>query len=241
MRSRNIKTGFWENEHIGKLSHTERLLFIGLWCIADKEGKLEDRPDRIRHLLFGYDKRPPDVEKGLCNLMSLHLITRYDISGERYILIDNFKKHQNPHPRELSMKIPDPVTSREISCNAIKLSVDIRNNDIRNHESKDYCAEPKETSAHTQHPEPPLLTFPTVGKAKEWHLTQDSLDKLTKAFPDAPVLDECKRALGWLEMNPPRRKTPNGMGRFLYSWIMRAQNKGGYGKAKEPKKEALVL
>lgn len=109
MRARNIKPGFWENEVLGRASHTDRLLFIGLWCLADRDGKLEDRPDRIKHLLFGYDRRPVDVEKSLCILMHMHLITRYCVNDQHYIIIPNFKKHQYPNIHETKSKIPDPV------------------------------------------------------------------------------------------------------------------------------------
>lgn len=132
MRARNIKPGFWENELLGQSSHSDRLLFIGLWCLADRDGKLEDRPSKIRHLLFGYDRRPVDVEKSLCNLMSLHLITRYEIDNQRYIAIPGFKKHQTPHPHEAKSKIPDPVVCRDMSLHVSECQADILNPDIRN-------------------------------------------------------------------------------------------------------------
>lgn len=134
MRARNIKPGFWENEVLGRASHTDRLLFIGLWCLADRDGKLEDREDKIRHLLFGYDRRPVDVEKSLRNLMSLHVITRYDVSGHRYIHIPNFKKHQQPHPHEAKSKIPDPVDSRDMSLHVSECHSDSLNPDSLNDE-----------------------------------------------------------------------------------------------------------
>jgi len=43
-RTRSIKPAFFANEHLAELSAGTRLLFIGLWTIADKNGKLEDRP-----------------------------------------------------------------------------------------------------------------------------------------------------------------------------------------------------
>jgi len=43
MRSRNIKPGFFKNEIIAEMPTETRLLFIGLWLLADREGRLEDR------------------------------------------------------------------------------------------------------------------------------------------------------------------------------------------------------
>jgi len=46
-RSRNIKPGFFRNEMLAECSPLARLLFAGLWCLADRFGRLEDRPKRI--------------------------------------------------------------------------------------------------------------------------------------------------------------------------------------------------
>ena len=53
-RTRNIKPAFFDNDILGGLDPLTRLLFIGLWCIADREGRLEDRPLRIKKTLLGY-------------------------------------------------------------------------------------------------------------------------------------------------------------------------------------------
>lgn len=62
MRARNIKPGFWENEDLGEMSIAGRQLFIGLWCLADREGRLEDRPRKIKGNLFRFDGEIPVEE-----------------------------------------------------------------------------------------------------------------------------------------------------------------------------------
>ena len=54
-RSRNIKPGFFTNDGLAELPFEVRLLFIGLWTLADREGRLEDRPKRIRMEIFPGD------------------------------------------------------------------------------------------------------------------------------------------------------------------------------------------
>ena len=54
-RARNIKPAFFSNEILAELPPLARLLFIGLWCLADRKGRLQDRPKRIKHELLGYD------------------------------------------------------------------------------------------------------------------------------------------------------------------------------------------
>lgn len=59
-RARNIKPGFFANEDLAECDPLARLLFAGLWCLADREGRLEDRPKRIRAELLPYDSCDAD-------------------------------------------------------------------------------------------------------------------------------------------------------------------------------------
>ncbi len=69
-----------------------RLLFIGLWTLADKEGRLEDRPKRIKAELFPYDNL--DCDKDLSRLQSSGFIIRYEVGEMKVIQITNFTTHQ---------------------------------------------------------------------------------------------------------------------------------------------------
>jgi hypothetical protein len=108
-RSRNIKPSLYDNEYLAQLEPHARLLFIGLWCLADKEGRLEDRPLRIHGQLFPYEG---DLNIGeLLGSLSEspeRFITRYEVDGKRYIQINNFLKHQRPHVKEKESLIPTP-------------------------------------------------------------------------------------------------------------------------------------
>jgi len=105
-RSRNIKPGFFLNDKLAECDPLARLLFAGLWCIADREGRLEDRPKRIKAEILPYDNC--DVDNLLNQLAKHGFILRYTVDGERYIQVINFSKHQNPHIREPESIIPPP-------------------------------------------------------------------------------------------------------------------------------------
>ncbi len=105
-RSRNIKPGFFKNEDLIELEPLVRLLFIGLWTIADREGRLEDRPKRIKLEVLPVDNC--DVDDMLSQLHTAGFIERYSIEGKRYIQIINWHKHQNPHLKEKESIIPAP-------------------------------------------------------------------------------------------------------------------------------------
>ena len=105
-RSRNIKPGFFANELLVELPFEHRLLFIGLWTIADRDGRLDDRPKQIKIKLFPADNL--DVDVGLTALADLGFILRYEAGGLHFIQVQNWRKHQQPHFKEKASTIPAP-------------------------------------------------------------------------------------------------------------------------------------
>jgi len=106
-RARNIKPSFFKNEILGKLDPLVSILFISLWTLADREGRLEDRPDRILAETFPYRREITDINRYLTVLVSHGFIHRYEIDGLRLIQIAKFNKHQNPHNTEKASELPE--------------------------------------------------------------------------------------------------------------------------------------
>lgn len=111
-RSRNIKPGFFKNEQLGECSDGARLLFVGLWILADFRGVLEWRPKKIHAELFPYDRR--NLEKLVTELEAQNLVVRMQQNDKSYLLVCGFDKHQNPHikERERGTDLPDPCEFR---------------------------------------------------------------------------------------------------------------------------------
>lgn len=106
MRARNIKPGFFKNEYLAECSPLARILFAGLWCMADREGRLEYRPKRIKAEILPYDNA--SIEKLISELQDRRFLQIYNADGEQYLNIINFRKHQNPHVRESESVCPAP-------------------------------------------------------------------------------------------------------------------------------------
>lgn len=104
-RARNIKPGFFKNELLVEMGAFDRLLFIGLWLLADREGRIEDRPKRIKLELFPCDTY--DVDAGLTLLANVGFVKRYTINVKSVISIESFHKHQTPHGSEKDSELPD--------------------------------------------------------------------------------------------------------------------------------------
>jgi uncharacterized phage protein (TIGR02220 family) len=119
-RARNIKPGFYKNEDLAECSVWARFIFPGLWMLADREGRLEDRPKRIKGELLPFDGQ--DVEPLLaelatkCDAKGVPFIVRYRNQEGSFIQISKFSTHQSPHYSEKRSVIKPPLlheSSRE--------------------------------------------------------------------------------------------------------------------------------
>lgn len=107
MRARNLKPGFFKNEVLGKSDPINGHIFQGLWCLSDREGRLEDRPDRIHLEINGY--RDLKTTAHALDWLAKHgFIRRYKVKRDKYIQVLKFNEHQNPHHTEKGSKLPGP-------------------------------------------------------------------------------------------------------------------------------------
>jgi hypothetical protein len=106
MRARNLKPGFFKNADLAELPFSARILFQGLWCLADRRGRLEDRPKQIKGEVLPHDNVaiPPLLD----GLQKHGFILRYEKNEKKYIQIINFENHQYPHIKEQESTIPAP-------------------------------------------------------------------------------------------------------------------------------------
>jgi hypothetical protein len=109
-RIRQIKPEFYMDDELAQCSRDARLLFPGLWILADRAGRLENRPAKIKAQVFPYDcdidaARVRDL---LAQLEAHRFILIYEIDGRSYIQIRTFEKHQHCHRNEVPSQIPGP-------------------------------------------------------------------------------------------------------------------------------------
>ena len=71
-------------------------------------------------------------------------------------------------------------------------------------------------------PDAPSLT---TNQGETWQPTQLEIDAWTSAYPGLDVIGTIREAQAWLIANPTRRKTFNGMARYVNGWLSREQNR----------------
>ncbi|PPC95219.1 MAG: hypothetical protein CTY33_00235 [Methylotenera sp.] len=111
-RARNIKPAFFLNTDLSEIPALGRLAFIGLWTLADYKGCIECNFKKIKAQVLPYDEC--NIEELLNALEQFRFIRYYFVQGKRYIKIENFERHQNPHKneREAGSDIPD-ITQKD--------------------------------------------------------------------------------------------------------------------------------
>jgi hypothetical protein len=95
-RNRLIKKEFFRDEKVGSLPLGTRLLFISMWIQADDSGNAVADPRLMRAEAFPFDDEisVANVEEWIGLLEKLGMVRRYESSGQRYLNICKFKKHQ---------------------------------------------------------------------------------------------------------------------------------------------------
>lgn len=115
MRARSLKPALFKNEILGSADPLLTILFEGLWCEADREGRLEDRPVRIKAEVFPY-REGLDIHALLAWLTENGFIRRYKASGIAVIQVIKFLEHQRPHNNEVASALPslDEATREQV-------------------------------------------------------------------------------------------------------------------------------
>lgn len=103
-RIRSIKPEFFTSEDIVALTPMARLLYIALWCEADREGRFHWKPRTFKMRYFPADSCDIDA---LCKeLTDAGLVRLY---GDGLAFIPAFSRHQHVNPRESKSELPSPT------------------------------------------------------------------------------------------------------------------------------------
>lgn len=103
-RIRTIKPEFFTSEDIIKLSPFARLFYIGLWCEADRIGRLNWKPLTLKFRYLPADN--VEINEISEELISAKLLNVYEVDGEKYAEIPKFIKHQIINVKEAQSKLP---------------------------------------------------------------------------------------------------------------------------------------
>ncbi len=107
-RKRMIDPNIWQSEDFSKLSTLGKLVFIGLFSLADDEGRGRCNPVYLKSTLFPYEEgiRSADIDKTLSEISSNMSVIFYSCDGSSYYSLYNWNTWQKIDKPSQS-KIPE--------------------------------------------------------------------------------------------------------------------------------------
>ena len=156
-RKRMIDPNIWQSEDFSKLTTLAKLVFIGLFSLADDEGRGRANPTYIKSTLFPYEEgvRSADIDKTLSEISSNMSVIFYSCDGNSYYSLYNWNKWQKidkPRDSELPAFEEDDEQiqrlfvegssndSRRVSHNKNKNRIRIEKEDKREKVKETYCS-----------------------------------------------------------------------------------------------------
>ena len=220
MGNRLLKENIRMSPEIDALSWFEEVFFYRLIVTVDDYGIYNADPVILTHLLFPRKENISrrTVEECLKHLEELRLIERYSVPGKGVFLrLKTWEKHQRL--RSTKRKFPFPEEGSSLP-------------DPDGYSAEDHSAEPLSTEQPEEEAPPaaedpaPVITLP-LNDGSEYGVTQREAEEYAALYPSVDILQELRGMRGWCLNNAKRRKTRNGIRRFMNSWLSRVQDRGG--------------
>ena len=107
--SRPLKTAFWDDDKVCRLSRDARLTLAGLITkMADDEGRFIATPAAIGGALFPNDEiSHARIKRWLGEIEAEGMVHTYRINGGTYGCLNGWAKHQKPpHPSPSTIPAP---------------------------------------------------------------------------------------------------------------------------------------
>jgi len=237
-RTRSIKPSFFANDILAECDPMARLLFAGLWTLADRDGRMEYRPKRIKGALFPYDNC--DIEQLVSQLADRGFVRVYQAGAINVLSIPTFGEHQRCHPDERSEGLPPPPDESEY-VEFPGRNAKPGNTTLEPGNFPATCALypssclPSSSNPSTDCPpsEPPKRRRSPATAAVSWSadagwqgITLQDREEWATAYPGAAIDQELAKANAWLKANPTKAGKRNWRA-FLVRWLGRCQDKGG--------------
>jgi hypothetical protein len=239
-RARSIKPAFFKNEFLAECEPMARLLFVGLWTLADRNGRLEYRPLRIKAELFPYENC--DMAAMLKQLEDRGFVRAYEVQGVRVLEIPKFCDHQRCHPDERAEQLP-PCEDGQAGLSGAPAGKFTGSSESAAHEPGNFpsnCASypssfnPSTSSPSVATSEPPKRrTRSRPDAAISWTadagwqgITEADRQEWRLAYPACDLAGELARATSWLRANPTKAHKSNWR-KFVVGWLTRSQDRGG--------------
>ena len=225
MPNRVIKESIKRSPQIDALTWFEEVVYYRLMVTADDYGCMDGRTVLLKNELFPLKESVTKkaVEDAISKLVSVGLLCRYTANDMPYLFFPTWGKHQRlrnknrkyPNPEEFGLTVTCPSNDGQMT--------DIGHSEI---ESESESEIEKENNSTELPSAPPVLTL-LLNDGSEFEIREQDVAEWQETFPNVDVMQQLRSMKLWCRDNPKKRKTKNGIRRFVTNWLDREQNRGG--------------
>jgi HNH endonuclease len=123
-RIRSLKPEHRQHRKVGRLTHLEYRLWVGMLCEADDAGRLVCDAEQLRVLIFGFrpEVTAEEIDDGADVLAKIGLLKLYRVGGVRYAAFPSWTDHQRiDHPSK--SKLPPPPSTKTAIPQSVRREV----------------------------------------------------------------------------------------------------------------------
>lgn len=189
-RMRGVKPELFKHEGLYDLEAETglpvRIAFIGLWTVADREGRFRWLPRRLKVDVLPWDGL--DFDAVLSALERGGFVRSYEVDGERFGHIPKWSLHQRIPTREPKSQLPCPPNDTEKHCQSTAEALSKQRNSTHERE--------REREREREYPLPPS------GEVSEFSDSQTAggFEAFWNAYPK-PV-DKANASRAWNDIDP---------------------------------------
>lgn len=224
MPNRILKESICTSDTLDQLSWAEEVFWYRLIVNCDDFGRFDARPAILKSRLFPLKSSVTEktVKDALKKLSTVGLVTLYEYEGKPYLQLATWEKHQQVRAKKSKYPAFDPSCNQLISddCKCPRNPIQSESNPNPNRESKDM-------SDTQSAPDRQSVITLTLNDKSEFPIYQENIEEWSILYPAVDILQELRKMKGWCDANAQRRKTKNGILRFIVAWLAKEQDKGG--------------
>ena len=222
MPNRVIKESIRTSKSVNALNDFEFRLWLYLITYVDDYGRGSADPELLRGLVFPRRKGVTEkqIQTALDSLANTGMVILYEYDGEPFFYFPNWGKHQRIQTKH--SKFPDP----EDGIQATQSTVSHGESPLESNPNR-IQSESKKNINSTELPSAPPVLMLLLNDGSEFEIKEQDVAEWQETFPNVDVMQQLRSMKLWCRDNPKKRKTKNGIRRFVTNWLDREQNRGG--------------
>ena len=219
MPSRILKDSILTDKAFNSLTLTEESIYHRLLVSADDYGIFYADPILLLRILYPRktDVTEEVIREGLDHMEEAGIISRYTAEGEDYLKICSWENNQRLRNSRHKFPVPEEEEPTPESAPEPETKEKARQEKPADHNVNKKAADKAPKTANEI-----IIQLP-LNDNTNYNVTQEEITEFSSLYPAVDVLQEYRGMKAWCMSNPHKRKTRNGIKKFINSWLSSAQ------------------